>query len=153
MNLRPVKDNRVYLDPLNLSNIGDFSWTWTLKDYLASKRERKIHPRMFLDRSGLLQDYSSDVLKRPIIPSLLIIFFIVTSLLPLLWQCYRLTVTPWHCYFSSTAFSSMFFLVRYSLGASLSPFQDENLIISVFASTLSLSDSISFLVFSLQEVN
>ena len=153
MNLRPVKDNRVYLDPLNLSNVGDFSWTWTLKDYLTSKRERKIHSRMFLDRSGLLQDYSSDVLKRPIIPSLLIIFFIVTSLLPLLWQYYRLTVTPWHCYFSSTAFSSMFFLVRYSLGASLSPFQDENLIISVFASTLSLSDSISFLVFSLQEVN
>ena len=83
MNLRPVKDNRVYLDPLNLSNVGDFSWT-SIKDYPASKRERKFHPGMFLDRSGLLQDYSSDVLKRPIIPSLPIIFFIVTSLLPLL---------------------------------------------------------------------
>ena len=109
MNLRPFKDNLVNLDPLNLSNIGDFSWTWTLKDYPASKRERKIHPRMFLDRSGLLQDYSSDVLKRSIIPSLLIIFFIVTSLLPLLWQYYRLTVTPWHGYFSSTAIRSVYF--------------------------------------------
>ena len=27
MNLRSFKHNRVYLDPLNLSNAGDFSWS------------------------------------------------------------------------------------------------------------------------------
>ena len=27
MNLRPFKLNRVYLEPLNYSNVGDFSWS------------------------------------------------------------------------------------------------------------------------------
>ena len=27
MNLRSFKLNRVYLDPLNMSNVGDFSWS------------------------------------------------------------------------------------------------------------------------------
>ena len=27
MNLRSFKLNRIYLDPLNMSNLGDFSWT------------------------------------------------------------------------------------------------------------------------------
>ena len=27
MNLRPFKLNHVYLDPLNMSNAGDFSWS------------------------------------------------------------------------------------------------------------------------------
>ena len=31
MNLRSFKLNRVYLDPLNMSNAGDSSWSWILK--------------------------------------------------------------------------------------------------------------------------
>ena len=27
INLRPFKPKRVYLEPLNLSNVGDFSWS------------------------------------------------------------------------------------------------------------------------------
>ena len=34
MNLRPFKLYRVYLEPLNLSNVGDFSWSWILKDFI-----------------------------------------------------------------------------------------------------------------------
>lgn len=34
INLRPLKLYRVFLDPLNLSNAGDFSWTGILKDFL-----------------------------------------------------------------------------------------------------------------------
>ena len=34
MNLRSFKLNRVYLDPLNMSNVGDFSWSWILKDFI-----------------------------------------------------------------------------------------------------------------------
>ena len=34
MNLRSFKLNRVYLDPLNMSNAGDFSWSWILKDFI-----------------------------------------------------------------------------------------------------------------------
>ena len=43
MNLRFFKFNRVYLDPRNMSNAGDFSWSWILKGfYSGSKRGRKI---------------------------------------------------------------------------------------------------------------
>ena len=28
MNLRSFKRDRVYLDPLNMPNAGDFSWSW-----------------------------------------------------------------------------------------------------------------------------
>ena len=34
MNLRPFKLYRVCLEPLNLSNVGDFSWSWILKDFI-----------------------------------------------------------------------------------------------------------------------
>ena len=34
MNLRSFKLNRVYLDPLNMSNAGDFSWSCILKDFI-----------------------------------------------------------------------------------------------------------------------
>ena len=48
MNSRSFKLNRVYLDPINMSNAGDFSWSWILKDFFSgSKRRRKIHRRMF----------------------------------------------------------------------------------------------------------
>ena len=47
MNLRSFKLNRVYLDPLSMSNAGDFSWSWILKGfYSGSKRGRKIRRRM-----------------------------------------------------------------------------------------------------------
>ena len=36
-NLRSFKLNRVYLDPLIMSNAGDFSWSWILKDLLKFK--------------------------------------------------------------------------------------------------------------------
>ena len=34
MNLRSFKLNRVYLDPLNMLNVGDFSWGLILKDFI-----------------------------------------------------------------------------------------------------------------------
>ena len=34
MNLRPFKLYRVYLEPLNSSNKGDFSWSWILKGFI-----------------------------------------------------------------------------------------------------------------------
>ena len=43
VNLRSFKLNRVYLDPLNTSNAGDFSWSWILKDFIqVQKEERKF---------------------------------------------------------------------------------------------------------------
>ena len=39
MNLRSFKLNRVYLDPLNMSNAGDFSWSWILKDFIQVQKE------------------------------------------------------------------------------------------------------------------
>ena len=38
MNLRSFKLNRVYLDPLNMSNAGDFSWNWILKDFIQAQK-------------------------------------------------------------------------------------------------------------------
>ena len=34
MNTRSFKLKRVYLDYLNLSNVGDFSWIWILRDFI-----------------------------------------------------------------------------------------------------------------------
>ena len=34
MNLRSFKLKRVYLDPLNMLNVGDFSWGLILKDFI-----------------------------------------------------------------------------------------------------------------------
>ena len=39
MNLRSLKLNRVYLDPLNMSNVGDFFWSWILKDFVQVQKE------------------------------------------------------------------------------------------------------------------
>ena len=39
MNLRSLKLNRVYLDPLNMSNASDFSWSWILKDFIQVQKE------------------------------------------------------------------------------------------------------------------
>ena len=39
MNLRSLKLNRVYFDPLNMSNAGDFSWSWILKDFIQVQKE------------------------------------------------------------------------------------------------------------------
>ena len=39
MNLRSFKLKRVYLDPLNMSNAGDFSWSWILKDFIQVQKE------------------------------------------------------------------------------------------------------------------
>ena len=39
MNLRSFKLNRLYLDPLNMSNAGDFSWSWILKDFIQVKKD------------------------------------------------------------------------------------------------------------------
>ena len=41
MNLRAFRLNRVYLDPVNLSNAGDFSWSWILKDFIHAQKLRK----------------------------------------------------------------------------------------------------------------
>ena len=37
INLHPFKLHSVYLDPLNLSNVGDFSWGWLLKDFIQGQ--------------------------------------------------------------------------------------------------------------------
>ena len=39
MNLPSFKLNRVYLDPLNMSNAGDLSWSWILKDFIQVQKE------------------------------------------------------------------------------------------------------------------
>ena len=39
MILPSFKLNRVYLDPLNTSNAGDFSWSWILKDFIQVQKE------------------------------------------------------------------------------------------------------------------
>ena len=47
MNLRSFKLDRVYLNPLNMQNTGDFPRSWILKGfYLGSKRGREIRRRM-----------------------------------------------------------------------------------------------------------
>ena len=42
INLRPFKPKRVYLEPLNLSNVGDFSWSWILRDLTHVQIEKGI---------------------------------------------------------------------------------------------------------------
>ena len=39
MNLRSFKHNCVYLELLNISNAGDFSWRWILKDFIQVQKE------------------------------------------------------------------------------------------------------------------
>ena len=39
MNLRSYKLNRVYLDPLDMSNAGDFSWCWIIKDFIQAQKD------------------------------------------------------------------------------------------------------------------
>ena len=38
-NLRSFKLNRVNLDPLNMFNASDFSWSWILKDFIQVQKE------------------------------------------------------------------------------------------------------------------
>ena len=40
MNLRPFKLYRVYLEPLNTSNVGDFSWSRILKGFIHVQIEK-----------------------------------------------------------------------------------------------------------------
>ena len=39
INLRSFKLHRVYLDPFNMSNAGDFYWSWILKDFIQVQKE------------------------------------------------------------------------------------------------------------------
>ena len=39
MNLRSFKLDRVYLDPLNISQAGDFSWRWILMDFIQVQKD------------------------------------------------------------------------------------------------------------------
>ena len=39
MNLRSFNFNRVYLETLNMSNVGDFSRGWILKDFIQVQKE------------------------------------------------------------------------------------------------------------------
>ena len=41
MNLRSLKLNRVYLDSLHMSNAGDFSLSWILKDLIEDQKEEE----------------------------------------------------------------------------------------------------------------
>ena len=49
-NLRSFNLNCFYLDPLNISNAGDFSWSWILKDFIQVQKEEgkfvvvSLHP-------------------------------------------------------------------------------------------------------------
>ena len=38
MNLPSFKLHRVYFDPLNMSNAGDFSWSWIVKDFIQVQK-------------------------------------------------------------------------------------------------------------------
>ena len=40
VNLRPFKLYRVYLEPLNSLNVGEFSWSWILKDFIHVQIEK-----------------------------------------------------------------------------------------------------------------
>ena len=40
-NLRSFKLNRVCLGPLNMSNVGDFSWSWIRKDFIQVQKEEE----------------------------------------------------------------------------------------------------------------
>ena len=40
MDLRSFKLYRVYLEPLNSSNVGDFSWSWILKGFIHVEVEK-----------------------------------------------------------------------------------------------------------------
>ena len=40
MNLHSFKLNRVYLDLLNMSNAGDFSWSWILQDFIQVQKDK-----------------------------------------------------------------------------------------------------------------
>ena len=39
-NLRPFKLYRVYLHQLNLSNAGNFSWSWIPKDFIQFQNDK-----------------------------------------------------------------------------------------------------------------
>ena len=39
INLRSFKLDRVYLDPLNISQAGDFSWRWILMDFIQVQKD------------------------------------------------------------------------------------------------------------------
>jgi len=39
MNSRSFKLNRVYLDPLKMSNVGDFSGSYILKDFIQVQKD------------------------------------------------------------------------------------------------------------------
>ena len=39
MNFRSFKLNRVYLDPLNMSNTGDVPWSKNLKNFIQVKKD------------------------------------------------------------------------------------------------------------------
>ena len=41
MNLLSLKLDRVYLDSLNLSNVGYFSWSWILKEFILVQKRKK----------------------------------------------------------------------------------------------------------------
>ena len=41
MKLHPLKLNRVYLDPLNVSNVSDFCWSWILKHFIQVQKEKE----------------------------------------------------------------------------------------------------------------
>ena len=40
INLRFFKLYRVYLEPLNLANVGNFSWSWILKGFIHVQIEK-----------------------------------------------------------------------------------------------------------------
>ena len=41
LNLCSFKLTHVYLDPLNMSNAGDFSWSWILNDFIQAEKEEE----------------------------------------------------------------------------------------------------------------
>ena len=59
MNLRSFKLNHVYLDPLNMSNAGNFSWSWILKDFIqVEKEDGKVRRRMSIPHKTSNQEVS-----------------------------------------------------------------------------------------------
>ena len=53
MNLRFFKLNLVYLDPLNMSNAGDFSWSCILKDFTYVQKDEGKFVVVYISTSSI----------------------------------------------------------------------------------------------------
>ena len=63
LNLRSFKLTHVYLDPLNMSNAGDFSRSWILKDFIQVQK-RKENSSWYVHVQHLHKTSNQEVSRR-----------------------------------------------------------------------------------------